>query len=279
MKKVILIALMVLVAVLVVACAGPAEPADTDSSTTPAGTASGTQGTENSTEPEDSEVSTKPDDTTEEPQTTEAPEDKTYPINGKTFIFLGSSVTYGSASGGYSFADYIRDDYDCTCIKEAVSGTTLVDNGSDSYVQRMLKIDKTIDADHFICQLSTNDASQGKPLGKVSESMEPEGFDTRTIIGAMEYIICYAKETWDCPVSFYTGTKYDSVAYGKMVDALYELQEKWGIGIIDLWNDEEMNSISESKYNSYMSDPIHPNRLGYKVWWTPKFVEFLEKYE
>ncbi len=273
MKKVILIALMVLVAVLVVACAGPAEPADTDSSTTPAGAASGTQGTENSTEPEDSEMSTEPDNTTE------APTEQTYPINGKTFIFLGSSVTYGSASGGYSFADYIRDDYDCTCIKEAVSGTTLVDNGSDSYVQRMLKIDKTIDADHFICQLSTNDASQGKPLGKVSESMELEDFDTRTIIGAMEYIICYAKETWDCPVSFYTGTKYDSVAYGKMVDALYELQEKWGIGIIDLWNDEEMNSISESKYNSYMSDPIHPNRLGYKVWWTPKFVEFLEKYE
>jgi len=33
----------------------------------------------------------------------------------------------------------------------------------------------------------------------------------------MEYIICYAKQTWNCPVLFYTGTKYDSEQYAEMV--------------------------------------------------------------
>lgn len=38
------------------------------------------------------------------------------PIEGKTVLFLGSSVTYGSASGGVSFADYIGKRDGCTVI-------------------------------------------------------------------------------------------------------------------------------------------------------------------
>lgn len=216
--------------------------------------------------------------TTETPVTTVPP---TYSLEGKTFMFLGSSVTYGSASGGMSFVDYIQQAYKtATCIKEAVSGTTLVDNGDSSYVQRMINnLDTTIQVDHFICQLSTNDASQNKPLGTVSNSKNLEDFNTQTIIGAMEYIICYAQQTWGCHVSFYTGTKYDSALYERMVNALYDLRDKWGIGILDLWNDEEMNAVSEANYKRFMSDAIHPTAMGYKMWWTPKFIEHLEKYE
>ena len=58
-----------------------------------------------------------------------------------------------------------------------------------------------------------------------------------------------------------------------MVEALYQIKVKWGIYIIDLWNDEDMNNISINIYNTYMKDPIHPNRYGYDNWWTPKFVE------
>ena len=39
-------------------------------------------------------------------------------------IFLGSSVTYGSASGGVSFADMICEKNGYDLVKEAVSGTT-----------------------------------------------------------------------------------------------------------------------------------------------------------
>lgn len=60
---------------------------------------------------------------------------------------------------GVSFADYIGAMNDCNIIKEAVSGTTLVDEGVDSYISRLNKID-TQNADIFVCQLSTNDATQ-----------------------------------------------------------------------------------------------------------------------
>ena len=69
--------------------------------------------------------------------------------------------------------------------------------------------------DAFVCQLSTNDASKEMPMGELSSSENLEDFDTQTITGAMEYIIVYAKQTWNCPVIFYTGTKYDSKQIGR----------------------------------------------------------------
>ncbi|MBQ9886365.1 MAG: carbohydrate-binding protein [Lachnospiraceae bacterium] len=201
-------------------------------------------------------------------------------IEGKTFFFLGSSVTYGSAAGGVSFVDYIAQRNNCTCVKEAVSGTTLVDTGWDSYVQRMLRgFDTNAHCDHFICQLSTNDASRQLTLGSVSNSYNLNDFDTSTIIGAMEYIICYAKNTWNCPVSFYTNTYYDSAYYQQMVNALYSIKDKWNIGIIDLWNNQDMRNISSSDYWRYMADNIHPNATGYLEWWTPVFEDYFQNFD
>lgn len=74
-------------------------------------------------------------------------------LNDKNIIFLGSSVTYGAASKGVTFADYIGKRNSCNVIKEAVSGTTLVDEGIDSYISRINKLDCD-NADLLVCQLS-----------------------------------------------------------------------------------------------------------------------------
>lgn len=198
-------------------------------------------------------------------------------LNGKTIIFLGSSVTYGYASKGESFVDYLAKQDGVNAIKVAKSGTTLVDDKKTSYISRMKKIDKDIKVDAFLCQLSTNDATKNKPLGNISESRDLNDFDTHTIIGAMEYIIAYAYSTWGCPVLFYTGTKYDSENYQAMVDALLELKEKWDIGVIDLWNNEALNDVSAEDYDLYMCDKIHPTKVGYREWWLPIIREGLQQ--
>lgn len=198
------------------------------------------------------------------------------PLQGKTICFLGSSVTYGDASMGVSMADYISKLDGCTIIKEAVSGTTLAGTGDSTYVSRLLaNVDANTNIDILVCQLSTNDASQNLPLGAVSDSSDLGGFDRETIIGAMEYIITYARQTWGCDVVFYTGTRYNSDEYKAMVDTLPALQDKWGIGVIDLWNDAEMNAVSKEDYNLYMNDNIHPTQAGYLKWWVPKFQQAL----
>lgn len=197
------------------------------------------------------------------------------PIQDKTVIFLGSSVTFGYGSMGVSFADFLEKTDGINVIKEAVSGTTLVDIKENSYVSRMKTIDKNIKADAFVCQLSTNDATKEMPLGKISESYDINNFDTQTIAGAIEYIIAYAKTTWDCPVVFYTQAKYDSEHYAKMVDLLLEIQDKWDITVIDFWNDAEINDITEEQRKIYLIDHIHPTKAGYKEWWLPEFQESL----
>ena len=60
-----------------------------------------------------------------------------------------------------------------------------------------------------------------------------------------------------------------------MVDILPILREKWGIYILDLWNDDEMNRVAKDKYELYMNDEIHPTQAGYLLWWTPKFQSCL----
>ena len=194
------------------------------------------------------------------------------PLKGKTIIYLGSSVTYGSDSIGVSFVEYIDRLDGTTSVKEAVSGTTLVtkdDASGSSYIPRMKTINPDIPADAFICQLSTNDAARHMPLGTISEGFELTDFDTETVAGAIEYIIAYAEKTWHCPVLFYTGTRFDCEEYGEMVKLLLGIQKKWKIGVIDLWNDVALNAISEKDYNLYMSNPIHPTQAGYLLWWTP----------
>ena len=194
---------------------------------------------------------------------------KDSPLSGMHILYLGSSVTNGSASMGLSFADYISARNSSTFVKEAVNGTTLVE-GDGSYIERLEAAEGEFDL--LICQLSTNDATRGLPLGTPTLTDNP---DKSTICGAIEYIILYARERWDCPVVFYTGSYYESENYSAMVDALIEISELYDIGVIDLYTDPEFNDISESDRALFMADPIHPTRAGYLKWWTPKMEEYL----
>lgn len=184
-------------------------------------------------------------------------------LKGKAVLFLGSSVTYGSASGGVSFADIMAESLHFHSIKEAVSGTTLADLDESSYVARLKKLDPKTHVDLLICQLSTNDASRNIPLEKTEDAI-------RTILE-------YTKNTFGCPVVFYTGTYFESNAYEAMIHLLYSLRAEYDFSILDLFNDPTMRAIAPEDYARYMSDPIHPNLLGYRAWWTPKFVEFCER--
>ena len=210
------------------------------------------------------------------------------PLEGKRILFLGSSVTYGSAAQGNSFADYLGKTDGVIVTKEAVSATTLVDEFSilpflmtgngDSYVTRLQSVDENAEFDAVVVQLSTNDATTKKELGQISEGFASSGFDTKTVTGAIEFIIWYAQETWNCPVIFYTGSYYESAEYSAMVSRLLELQEKWDIGVIDLYNDAELNSIDTETYDFYMYDKIHPTKAGYLEWWLPAIQAYLYDY-
>lgn len=212
--------------------------------------------------------------------------DESDPLSGKTILWMGSSVTFGMMANGYSMADYMAENHvGNKAVKYAISGTTLVNDGqkSGSYVERLENdvwegYDDEIDL--VVIQLSTNDATAGKPLGTLSDSMDKEDFDVATITGAEEYLIAYAKERWGCDVVFYTGSYYEAPAYAEMVEGVKEVCDKWNVGLINLWDNQEMVDLyGTEKYKEYMPmDGIHPNKLGYSEWWAPEFEKYLSEY-
>lgn len=192
------------------------------------------------------------------------------------YYFLGSSVTYGATNNASSFVNEIASLLNCYTQKEAISGTTLANNGSSSYVARMMSnFDKKQKVESFIVQLSTNDVSQNKPLGVISNSKNIESFDNTTVLGAIEFIIAYVKLTWNCDVIFYTNPNYNNSAYANLINKLYEIKNKWDIGIIDFYNYVDMDIVDSTTLSSYMSDAIHPNKYGYE-WMGKEFAKYLQ---
>ena len=203
------------------------------------------------------------------------------PLSGKTILWVGSSVTYGAHSAGhYSMVDAVRDLHPAlTCEKYAISATTLVNSGIDSYVGRLMRIPTSKQPDLIVVQLSTNDATTNKPFGAIAEGTSLADFDDTTIAGAIETIIAYARETFDCPVCFYTGTFCEKEHYAEMVDLLLDIQKKWDIGVIDMFNNPEMTAVyGTEQYDTYMYDEVHPCRVGYVEWWTPVIDAYLAEY-
>lgn len=229
------------------------------------------------------------------------------PLAGKTIYWLGSSVTYGASSGGEAMAEFLAAKTGCISVKEAVSGTTIFDDGgngntgSKSYTRRLVSgdnFDKEAEVDAFICQISTNDAISYR-LGKrgaIDETGEIYShiFDRSTTIGGVEFIIAYVTETWGCPVYFYSGSYFGDTGsgtrtngdpsgtnYGKLVEDVKEVVAKWqdlgyDVGVIDMFNDEDFNAqVSDEYYKWCVSDAIHPKRAGYLNWWMPYFEQYL----
>lgn len=184
-------------------------------------------------------------------------------LSGKRVLFLGSSVTCGYRDSGISFADYMAQACDFTMVKEAVPGTTLADVSESSYVSRLKRLDTHQSFDLVICQLSTNDAALSLPPVQTEQ--------------AIRDIVAYVRQTFDCPITFYTGTYYASEHYARLVELLNCLGNELDFSVLDLWNDDDMRAISPEDYARYMADPIHPNLLGYKQWWLPKFIAFCQK--
>jgi len=174
--------------------------------------------------------------------------------------------------------EYLSDHSGCLCVKAAVSGTTLADIDAQSYVSRLKNLDRQFRPDALVVQLSTNDAGQNHRLGVITGRGSLADYNVMTIAGAIEFIIAYARETWACPVLFFTGTRFASEAYGDMVTLLLDIQRIWQIGVIDLWHDPWMNQVGAEDYARFMADGVHPTQAGYSQWWGPRMETLLGDY-
>ena len=204
---------------------------------------------------------------------------KDSPLVGGRLAVLGSSVAFGAGSFQWAVGEYLSRRLGCDLAKSAVSGTTLADQGQLSYVSRLHSdFDPRDRWDAFVCQLSTNDATKGAPLGEVGKGRDLADFDVTTTAGAMEHIVCHVCRTWGCPVLFFTGSRFESAAYQQMYDLLCQVRDKWDIGVLDLWNNPAINDVPADQKALYILDGIHPTKAGYRDWWGPELERQLLAY-
>lgn len=182
-------------------------------------------------------------------------------------LFLGSSITYGYAAGGYSFVDYVNEHSDYEVVKEAVSGTTLSDCLPDSYYERLLKRGAE-GADVLLVQLSTNDASKGVPLGGV------DSIDPKTSCGAINRIIDFGIDN-GCRVGFYaTPVLGDDSFFAPIEGTMEMISAQRGVPFLDLNKDEKLKNLCGKP--GYYADDIHPSKRGHIELFGPKFLAFIK---
>jgi len=191
-------------------------------------------------------------------------------LNGKTILFLGSSVTEGATSERFSFVDILARRHGINAIKEAVSGTTLVDNGENSYISRLKKYKKDTHFDTVVVQLSTNDAWQNFPLLLKDSKDNP----THSIEGSILFIIDYIKKNWNIPIIFYTNPPFGNEKYDAMVNLLEDIAKEKNIKIVNIYRDDKFNNLAVEEKGLYMYDAIHPTKAGY-LNWMPKFEDVI----
>lgn len=205
----------------------------------------------------------------------------------KNIIFFGDSITYGFLTKGYSWAEFIKDNYDFNIVMNA----GISDYRVSTYDDKNKWLTDTIIShanekyDYVIMQGGINDVLYNTPLGEISNSKSENDFDVNTFAGGFESYIYNAKKYFKDAkigyiITYYTpnyterGQKWSYDDYNKYIMMAKKILDKWNIKYLDLFN-EEYSNILKVNTKTYLSDNLHLNYEGYKIIY-PYIYDFIK---
>ena len=202
-------------------------------------------------------------------------------------IFFGDSITYGFLTKGYSWAGFIKDNYDFNIVTNA----GISDYRVSTYDDKNKWLTDTIIShanekyDYVIMQGGINDVLYNTPLGEISNSKSEDDFDVNTFAGGFESYIYNAKKYFKDAkigyiITYYTpnyterGQKWSYDDYNKYIMMTKKILDKWNIKYLDLFN-EEYSNILKVNTKTYLPDNLHLNYEGYKIIY-PYIYDFIK---
>ena len=205
----------------------------------------------------------------------------------KNIIFFGDSITYGFLTKGYSWAEFIKDNYDFNIVTNA----GISDYRVSTYDDKNKWLTDTIIShaneryDYVIMQGGINDVLYNTPLGEITNSKRENDFDVNTFAGGFESYIYNAKKYFKDAkigyiITYYTpnyterGLKWSYDDYNKYIMMTKKILDKWNIKYLDLFN-EEYSNILKVNTKIYLPDNLHLNYEGYKIIY-PYIYDFIK---
>jgi lysophospholipase L1-like esterase len=208
-------------------------------------------------------------------------------LTGKSVIFAGDSICAGAQdSYGGGYARRIGERNNMVWQNLARGGATIIDDALVGSSASISETDFGAGADFIILEGGTNDADRiGSIIGggdppALFGSFSPTGYQTaftnQTFCGAVEYLIKHIVTDFpEAKVGFiiapkmgvtndYTKTGNNRRAY---FETIIEICHKWGVPVLNLWDECTMNPRIASHYTSgqdYLyADGQHPTAKGY----------------
>lgn len=208
----------------------------------------------------------------------------------KTAIFFGDSITagFGSTPRGYSWVNYLKDNYDLKdCINAGISDyrVSTYDDPNKWLVDEVNNYKNNKFYDFVIMQGGINDLLYNTPLGSLSKDKNLELFDKNTYIGGLETYLYNVINNWPNAkigyiITYYTpryserSITWSYEDYKTYYDATIKVLNKWNIKYLDLFNEEFTNIIKVNE-NTYLPDYLHLNNKGYDLV-SPYIYDFMQ---
>lgn len=195
-------------------------------------------------------------------------------LSDKRILWLGSSFSAGTGSGGTALTDYLKQINNTEIINESLAHSYLSSVTQNSAVKRFRSSLALIShADYLVIEISPIDAEMTH--GNVSSSNDRFTFNIKTTIGALEYLIAYAKELWDPVIVLFTLPYCSDPSYEQLIRKVREVSDKWNVHLIDLYHDRTLENPDPVKRSLYMTDAVHPTKAGLRDWIVPYMQEKL----
>ena len=217
--------------------------------------------------------------------------ESTSPLKGKTMLFMGDSITYGSGDAvspfrtGRAWAGRIADLTGAITTNAAVGGAKVsYQRGDDNWVYSQYEPHKETKFDIIVMHGGVNDARYDRTVGTLSEGKDEATLkkNQTSYVGGLEWIFYMVSTTnTDAKLYFIANHRLDGHSKGSArdmsayFDAAKQACEKWGVIFIDLYNNKELNDKLETKTTKYLPDTLHLNAAGYDII-TPYIIEAIE---
>lgn len=195
----------------------------------------------------------------------------------KTAIFFGDSITQGWLTNGYSYANYINDNYDLKSVTNAGIADYRVSTYDDPKKWLVDEVKSYIgnSYDYIILQGGINDVLYLTPLGDVYSSQDNASYDINTFAGGLETYLSTVKANWPDVkigyiITYYTpkyserGITWSYQDYLKYVNLTKKILDKWDIPYLDLF-DSKFTELLDVENRTYLPDYLHLNKEGYEL--------------